>query len=301
VTVPGAASRPDPDGGRTAGPAGITDVHVHIQPWHQMKPEVLLTMRKGKEDHFDYLLELMRSPDLLLEKLDEAGIDRVGIVNYPSPDLMGFDDDTNLFAAGYASRHPQRILPYGGVHPRFTEDPEGDVDRLVELGIRCLKIHPPHQLVAANAYTEGLEALARIYRRCEERGLPVMIHTGTSVFPGARCKYGNPMELDDVALDFPDLPIVMAHGGRPLWMAEAFFVLRRHPNVWLDLSGIPPKKLLEYFPRFDAIADKAVWGTDWPSPGVRDLRTNLDQFLALPLSEETKAKVTVLNPRKLFP
>src|SRR5204863_519364 len=83
----------------------------------------------------------------------------------------------------------------------------GDDGRLVDLGIRLLKIHPPHQGFPANAYSDGLEALGAIYRRCEERGLPVMIHTGTSVFPGARSKYGNPMELDDVAIDFPDLPL----------------------------------------------------------------------------------------------
>src|SRR2546422_7881460 len=77
-------------------------------------------------------------------------------------------------------------------------------------------------------FRSGLEPLGRIYRRCEDRGLPVMIHTGTSIFPGARSKFGNPMELDDVAIDFPDLRIVMAHGGRPLYMEEAFFVLRRH-------------------------------------------------------------------------
>ena len=66
------------------------------------------------------------------------------------------------------------------------------------------------------------------------------------------------MELDDVAVDFPDLRIIMAHGGRPLWMDEAFFVLRRHKNVWLELSGIPPKKLLDYFPRVTELGDRVL-------------------------------------------
>ncbi|MFQ6047439.1 MAG: amidohydrolase family protein, partial [Gemmatimonadales bacterium] len=218
-----------------------------------------------------------------------------------SPDLMGFTDETNEFSAKYASAAPDRLIPLGGVHPRFTDDPEREVERLLDLGIRCLKIHPPHQLYPANAYTMGLEALGRIYRRCEERGLPVMIHTGTSVFPGARSKYGRPMELDDVALDFPDLTIIMAHGGRPLWMNEAFFIMRRHENVHLELSGIPPAKLLDYFPRLAEIGDRVLWGTDWPSPGVRDLRENLDQFLALPLDDELKHRITRTTPLGLFP
>ena len=194
-----------------------------------------------------------------------------------------------------------RLIPFGGVHPRFTQDPEGDVERLLGLGIRCLKIHPCHQVFPANAYTMGLETLGRIYRRCEERGLPVMVHTGTSIFPGARSKYGRPMELDDVAIDFPDLTILMAHGGRPLWTDEAFFVLRRHRNVYLELSGIPPRKLLEYFPRIEELDERVLWGTDWPSPGVRSMKDNLDQFLSVPLPEAMKVSVTRSTPFRLFP
>jgi predicted TIM-barrel fold metal-dependent hydrolase len=279
----------------------ISDMHIHIQPWRQLKPAVADVMRVGKEAHWERLIALMDDPQALLEVMDASGIWRVALINYPSPDLMGFDDSTNEFSARYAEASPERILPYGGVHARFTTDPEGDVDRLVEMGIRCLKIHPPHQMYPANAYTEGLEALGRIYRRCEERGLPVLIHTGTSIFPGARSKWGNPMEIDDVAIDYPKLTIVLAHGGRPLWMEEAFFVLRRHPNVYLELSGIPPARLLEYFPRLTDISHKTIWGTDWPSPGVHDLRKNLDAFRALPLSPEVQRAILSETSLRLFP
>lgn len=287
--------------GTTAARPGVSDLHVHVQPWREMKPEVAAVMRRGKEDHWERLLALMDDPQALLEVMDESGIWRVGLVNYPSPDLMGFTDDTNAFAARYAAAAPDRLLPYGGVHPRFTTDPEGQVEELLHLGIRCLKIHPPHQLFPANAYTMGLESLGRIYRRCEERGLPVMIHTGTSIFPGARCKYGRPLELDDVAVDFPDLTILMAHGGRPLWMDEAFFILRRHHNVYLELSGIPPRRLLEYFPRLAEVGDRVVWGTDWPSPGVESLSQNLDQLKALPLEAALIERITRDTPIAVLP
>lgn len=280
---------------------GVTDIHVHIQPWEQLKPGVMNAMRVGKEDHWERLLALMADPRALLDVMDESGIWRVGLVNYPSPDVMGFDDSTNAFAARYAGAAPERLIPYGGVHPRFTTDPEGQVEELLRMGTRILKIHPPHQAYPANAYTMGLESLGRIYRRCEERGMPVTVHTGTSIFPGARCKYGRPMELDDVALDFPDLRIIMAHGGRPLWMDEAFFVLRRHRNMYLEISGIPPLKLLEYFPRLAEIGDRVIWGTDWPSPGVHSLRHNLDQFLGLPLPQDLKDRITRHTPLQVVP
>ena len=282
-------------------PSRITDVHIHIQPWRELKPQVLAVMWRDKEAERDLMVQVMEDPRALLQVMDRSGVWRAGLVNYPSPDVMGFTDATNTFSATYARANPERLLPYGGVHPRFTRDARGDVDRLVDLGIRLVKIHPPHQGFPANAYTDGLEALGAIYRRCEERGLPVMIHTGTSVFPGARSKYGNPMELDDVAIDFPDLPLVMAHGGRPLYMAEAFFILRRHRHVRLDISGIPPTRLLEYFPRLPEVADRVLWGTDWPSPGVREMRRNIDQFLALSLDDSHKRAILETNALALFP
>jgi predicted TIM-barrel fold metal-dependent hydrolase len=262
---------------------------------------VLEVMWRGHGPQRDVLLQVMDDPKALLEVMDRAGVWRVGLVNYPSPDVMGFTDATNTFAATYARANPERLLPYGGVHARFTRDPAGDVDRLIDLGIRLVKIHPPHQGFPANAYTDGLTALGEIYRRCEARGLPVMIHTGTSIFPGARSKYGNPMELDDVAIDFPALQIVMAHGGRPLYMEEAFFVLRRHRRVRLDVSGIPPARLLQYFPRLAELADRVLWGTDWPSPGVTDLGRNITQFLTLPLSDSDKKAILETNALALFP
>jgi predicted TIM-barrel fold metal-dependent hydrolase len=279
----------------------ITDFHIHIQPWRQLKPAVMETMRRGKEKHFEFLLSLMEDPTLLLRIMDEQGIQRVGMVNYPSPNIMGFTDETNDFAARYAEADRARLLPYGGVDPVTNPDPVGAVQHLIEIGTRVLKLHPPHQAFAANDYTRGLDALAKIYGACEQHGLPVLVHTGTSIFPGARSKYGNPMELDDVAIDFPDLRLIMAHGGRPLYMDEAFFILRRHRHVWLDLSGIPPKRLLEYFPRLEELEHQLLWGTDWPSPGVNSMRENVDHFLALPLSERVKRAAVETNPERLLP
>lgn len=277
----------------------ITDVHVHIHPWREMRPEIVAVLRVGQDSEF--LERVMYEPELLLEIMDGDGIDRVGLVNYPSPDVMGTDLRTMTHAARYAESAPHRMMWYAGVHPRVTRDAVGDVDALIEMGMRMLKVHPNHQALPANAYSEGLVAQAEIYRRCEDRGIPVLIHTGTSVFPGARSKYGNPLEIDDIAIDFPDLQIVLAHGGRPIWMSEAFFILRRHRNVWFDLSGIPPKSLLEYFPKLAELEAKLLWGSDWPSPGVVRMRRNIDQFLALPLSDSLKRAALETNPEKLLP
>jgi predicted TIM-barrel fold metal-dependent hydrolase len=162
---------------------------------------------------------------------------------------------------------------------------------IVRLGLRLIKIHPPHQLFYPNDYLNGMKELELLYRAAQSNGIPVMFHTGTSIFPGARNKYGDPIHIDDVAVDFPDLKIVLAHGGRPLWMNTAFFLVRRHPNVYLDISSIPPSHLLQYFPRLAEIAHKTLFGSDWPGPGVRDIKEALDSFRALPLPAETKRRI----------
>ena len=276
----------------------VIDAHIHIQPFHMMKPDVQRTFwaKKDRAEFEGYAADASK----LLRKMDEDGVERVGLINYVSPDLMGFTDDVNEWMIRYASADPARLIAFGSVNPRFTTDVGPAVDRILDAGARALKVHPPHQLFRANAYQDSLPGLAQLYERAEARNVPVTIHTGTSVFPGARSRFGDPMDVDDVAIDFPKLTILLAHGGRPLWMEAAFFVVRRHPNVMLELSGIPPAKLLEYFPRLEEVADKAVWGTDWPSPGITSMRRNVEQFLALPLSESARRKILYDNAARIF-
>lgn len=257
-------------------------------------------MTRGRAD-VERLERILASPDELLRLMDEEGIERAALVNYVAPDVIGFDESVNEWVSGYVSGHGDRLVAVGSVHPQRTRDARGETSRLFdELGIRMLKIHPPHQVFAANAYLEGDEALAAIYRTAQERGRPVMIHTGTSVFPRARNRYADPIAADDVAVDFPRLPIVLAHAGRPLFMETAVFLARRHPNVHLDLSGIPPKKLLEYLPRLEELSGRCLWGTDFPSPGVASMEKNVQDFLALPLSEEAKRRILFDNAAALI-
>lgn len=277
----------------------VIDAHIHVQPWHMLKPDVASRMWKDRPDR-DAVLEIGRSPAALLRFLDAEAIECAALVNYVSPDVMGFTAEANDWIAAYVQGHTDRMLAFGSVHPLYAADPAGEVSRLHDLGIRALKLHPPHQLVRPNAYVDGLESLAHIYRRAEELGMPLMVHTGTSVFPGARNRFADPMGVDDVACDFPALRIVLAHGGRPLYMETCFFLVRRHPNVWMDVSGIPPHLLLEYFPRLEAIAAKVLWGTDWPGPGVRSPRRNVEEFLALPLEAATKQRILAGNAVQFF-
>jgi uncharacterized protein len=280
--------------------APIIDIHIHINPHKMVKPEALELIKRGRTDYED-TVRYAENPAEFLKFLDSAEIERAGLINYVSPDVIGFSADVNDWIARYCLADPNRLLAFGSVHPRFITDAGGEVDRLKKLGIRGLKVHPSHQLFAPNDYRNGLGPLRAMYERAQAVGMPVMIHTGTSVFPGARNTYAQPMLADDVGVDFPDLVVILAHGGRPLWMNEAFFLVRRHLNMYMDISGIPPQRLMEYFPRIEEIADKVLFGTDWPGPGVPGVRGNIAKFKALPISAAAQRKILYDNAARLFP
>jgi uncharacterized protein len=278
----------------------ITDCHIHIQPLDMFRPLALKLMKQRRPD-FDRLVEFSRSAKSFLNYLDDAGVDRAVLINYVAPELIGFTSGVNQFIADYVKQDPKRLLSCGGIHPRQSRNIELDLEELLRLKLRLIKIHPPHQLLFPNEYLNGMRELEVVYRTAEAHGIPVMFHTGTSIFPGARNRYGDPIFIDDVAVDFPQLKIILAHGGRPLWMETAFFLLRRHANVFLDISGIPPKSLLQYFPRLDEIRNQALFGTDWPGPGVPDVKENLISFRALPLSEQAKQQILSKTALGIWP
>ena len=125
-----------------------------------------------------------------------------------------------------------------------------------------------------------------------------MFHTGTSLFPGTRIKYADPLLIDDVAEDFPDLKIVMSHGGRPFWYKEAEWMLARHKNVFIDISGIPPKQLPTVFPKLQKFPDRFLFGSDWPN--VQSIAKQVSMILELPFSETTIEGILYDNAVRLL-
>lgn len=275
----------------------VFDAHIHVQPWQMVKPEVLAMIDDASHAN---ARDILASPENFLRHLDAEGVERACCINYVSPDVMGFTREVNDWIANFTREHRDRLVAVGSVNPLHELDVRGEIRRVLDLGIGLIKIHPPHQLFAPNAYRGELWQLAEIYRECEERGVPITFHTGTSIFPKARNVFADPMPIDDVAIDFPRLRILLAHAGRPLYGETAMFLARRHKNVHLEISGIPPKHLLRYVPRLADIADKVVWGTDWPSPGVVSMRRNVEDFLALGLGEDVSRKILWDNANALF-
>ncbi len=279
---------------------GVTDCHVHINPLWEMRPEARALF--GNVAPSEERVAFQTDPESFLGYLDRAGVERAVLINYVSPEVVGYTEKANDFVSEYVRHDPERLIAVGGLRPTHP-DPGAEVERLVtRLGLRGIKLHPPHQGFAPNAYVDGrLPGLRSLYATMERLGVPLILHTGTSVFPGARSRFGQPILAEDIAIDFPNLTIVLAHGGRPLWMNEAVFLARRFPRVYLEVSSVPPAKLLDYFPELPRLASRVLFGSDWPGPGVRDIGENLRAFRALPIPEEVKVQILEKNPEAVFP
>ena len=280
----------------------LIDVHVHVSRPEHEHPWVLEFIRDEYKGDIWALVKEVLTPAGLRPFLQQNGIDWAVALAEVNPVTTGNTPNeyvADLCAQANALPDPPtgprgRLLPFASLNPFVVNDLADELERLVtEFGFRGFKVYPVYQHHYVND-----SRMYPLYARAQEMGVPMLVHTGSSVFKGARIKYGDPLHLDDVAIDFPKLTILMAHSGRPFWYAQAFWMARRHENVYMEISGLPGKKLLEYFPDLERLADKVVYGSDWP--GNPYLRRNVEAIEALPLKAETKEKILWKNAARIL-
>jgi predicted TIM-barrel fold metal-dependent hydrolase len=167
-----------------------------------------------------------------------------------------------------AAANPDVLIPFASIDPAKGKMGAREARRLIEhFGVRGFKFHPSMQAFYPNDRSAYV-----LYEVIAEAGLPALFHTGHSGIGtgmrgggGVRLKYSNPMYLDDVAVDFPDMPIIMAHPSFP-WQDEALSVCLHKPQVYIDLSGWSPKyfppQLIQYANTL--LKHKVLFGSDYP-------------------------------------
>jgi uncharacterized protein len=182
--------------------------------------------------------------------------------------LSGRPRVSNESVAEFAAENSDIALAFASINPNRGSEGVAEARRLLATGkIHGLKLHPPIQQFSPNdpiAYP--------LYEVFAEARLPVIFHTGHSGIGsgmrgggGVHLKYGNPMPIDDVAVDFPDMPIIMAHPSFP-WQDEAISICLHKPHVYIDLSGWSPKyfspTLVQYANTL--LKHKVLFGSDYP-------------------------------------
>ena len=273
----------------------VVDFHIHAYDYPVNAPRSFVEFmdREMAKTYGSYakFVEQYTTGESYLRVLDDAGVDYGVILAELAPITSAIA--TNETVEQLCRGNP-RLIPFASINPYLIANPAQELERLVsEHGFRGLKLYPTY-----NYFYPNEPMLYPIYAKAQVLGIPVKWHTGTSAFPASRLKYGDPMHIDDVAVDFPDLVAIITHSGRPLWYDTAYTLARMRPNVYMEIAGLPPKRLLDYFPDLERVSDKVLFGSDWPS--VPTMKGNVDALRALPLSAEAKERILGGNAARLL-
>ncbi len=232
----------------------LFDFHTHVAEVHHLSGSFLRAAKRAWGDGFRFACTL----DEHREAMKECTGAIVLAVDAP---YVGFNVP-NEYVAQYVAESPGKLFGFASVDPNRSR-PERILESAIsELNLKGLKLAPIYQ---------NFHPLDRIcyplYSKAQELKLPIMWHQGTSFVPEGPLEKSRPADLDPVARSFPDLKMIIAHLGHP-WTGEAISVVRKHPNVYTDISALGSRPWQMYNALVEAIEygieDKLLFGTDFP-------------------------------------
>jgi uncharacterized protein len=275
----------------------VVDAHMHVPRLSTVSPAWLeWAVKFGQDSGWRDVFGAAGDPDpaRLDAALEKEGVDAALLFAEYSPGATGIQPVEDLLPI--IAHNPDRYRLVANVNPRMHHPPAAEAERQLNLGAVAVKIHPVH-----GAFQVDRDDMYPVYDLCAERGVPVIVHTGPSIFPGSQAEAGDPKLMDAIARAYPGVPFVLAHGGRGHWYADAARMALSLDNVWIDLAGLPPKRLPDYYAGFDfhALARKWIFGTDWP--GVPGVARNARAIAALDLPDDTLAAVLSKNATRVYP
>ena len=273
----------------------LVDVHLHAARLPTLKP----AWRAWARDFGDTgLIDAVYDADGTVDParfdayLAAEGVDVALLFAEYSPRVTGIQAVEDLLPL---TAHSDRMRLVANVNPHLHYPVEEELARQLGLGAVACKVHPVHGGFPAND-----RAMYPAYALCQDAGIPLVVHCGTSTFPGSVNAYADPVLLDDVLRDFRSLDVVLAHGGRGWWYDAAAFLALSHERVWIELSGLPPSRLRDYYARqsWSRLTRNMIFGTDWP--GVPGIARNARAVAALCPSDEVTGLVLAGNAARVY-
>ncbi len=169
----------------------------------------------------------------------------------------------NDYVAEYVNQHPDKLIGFAGLDPANPQEALEDIDEAcMALGMKGVAIAP----AAQDFHPAGSNA-CRVYEKLNELRLPLVVHQGIYFSAQNKLEYARPVLLDEVARDFPDLKIIIAHMGYP-WIDETVVMLGKHPHVYSDISGLLAQSWRAYNALLCAyqygVIDKLLFGSGFP-------------------------------------
>ncbi|MGC8660415.1 MAG: amidohydrolase family protein [Desulfomonilaceae bacterium] len=254
----------------------LIDIHIHVAKREHLTNSFLeyFVLEYGEQA----LTAIEGLTPAKFEKfLDVEGVDAAVLLSEYSPQVTGVVP--NEFTVKFAAKS-KKLIPFGSIDINSSIQTGDQAQHaLIDLNCKGLKLLPSY-----GYYHPNDPRMYGAYEVAQKLDSIVMFHTGTSLFPKTRVRFADPLLLDDVAVDFPKLKIVMCHGGRPFWYQESEWMLRRHPNLFIDISGVPPFQLPKNFSKLEKFHDRYLFGSDWPN--VTSIRSQAEQVRKLPFKQE---------------
>jgi len=270
----------------------IIDFHTHYVKKELLNPTWLSFLESINPEFFAKMDDFSKNPDPFITYLKTQGVRYAVVLPECAPATSGFVPTEEVIQY---CRGQEMLIPFTSMNPNVHSDLALKLQFYVEnCGIKGLKLHPSYQFFYPNE-----SRLYPLYATAQELGIPIIFHIGSSIFKGTRLKYCDPIYLDDLAVDFPDLKIIMAHSGRGFWYDECFSLSRLHQNVYMDITGLPPQNLLSYFPDLEKNSEKVLFGSDWPTMPT-GIAKNIEAIKSLPLSERAIEAILCKNARKIL-
>jgi uncharacterized protein len=273
----------------------LIDVHLHPAGRAGLKVPWDTWMQRFDRPEIDALYDASGAvrPDAFDAHLADEGVDVAVVLAEYSPRVTGWQTVEDLLPL--VEHNPARVRFAANVNPHLHFPVADEVERQLGLGAVALKVHPVHGGFAAND-----RAMYPAYEICQSAGVPVVVHCGTSTFPGALNQYADPILLDEVLRDFRSLDVVLAHGGRGWWYDAAAFLALTNPRVWIELSGLPPSRLQTYYSRhsWPRLTQRMIFATDWP--GIPGIAANARAVAALCPDDETADLVLAGNAARVY-
>jgi predicted TIM-barrel fold metal-dependent hydrolase len=273
------------------------DIHVHLSDEFTQKAKGDRTAQMAK------YFGRERPPVSIDEMADQYRARKMMavIMNTRDETVTGLAPVPNDHVAGAVKKHPDVFLAFGAIDPWTGKLALDEIKRCKDLGLSGMgELNPARQHFFANDIR-----FYPLWEQCAKLNMPILFHggmaaagAGTPGGMGVKLKYSQPITLDDVAADFPELKIISAHPTWP-WTAESLAIARHKANYFIDLSGWAPK----YFPAElvhnvnTLLQDKAMFGSDWPAIGVERW---LEEFQQVNMKPEVRKKIMLDNAVKFF-
>ncbi|MDK2802083.1 MAG: amidohydrolase family protein [Oscillospiraceae bacterium] len=275
----------------------VIDFHVHVGEFSNLREDIQkLLMMKDDDREFD-VKKMFSNPCDLMEYLVKSGVEKAVILGEDGPGTNFHI--TSKFVCDFKEKSPleyqNMLVCLGCLNPNSIDiSPIEKYQNDIKLGICGYKLYP-----SDHNFDPLTKSLFDVYRSMEKNKHILMFHTGESAQIDSVSNWQNPLDYKIIAETFPDLVIILSHGGNKKYASESFNMMINYKNVYMDTGFINPSILMEMYPEINHVVNKILFASDMPG-GVSSLKNYIAEFRQMKLSDEDIEKILYSNAKKIL-